>query len=143
MSNESGTEEDVDMKILNARRILELRKKMNSSLLAQKKAEEEKNQPPKKTPPTDREVVLNSLVERGDEVLAAAESAYPRATSLVVSKLASLIRSGKVGSISGGELLQLFRSLGMRVSVQTSISVQEHGKFVSLSEKLKNAGKDS
>lgn len=144
MSDDTGTQkEDADMKILNARRMLELRKKMNSTLLAQKKAEDEKNQPPKKFPLTDRQVVLNSLVDRGDEVLAAAESRYPRETAMILSKLASLIHSGKVTSISGGELLQLFRSIGMRVSVQTSISVQEHGKFVSLSEKLKNAGKDS
>lgn len=135
----SPAEDDADLKILNAKRMLELRKKMNYTLLAQKRAEEAKNQPPRKPPPTDCEILSRSLVDRGDEVLAAAESRYPRETSLIIPKLAALIRSGKVGSISGGELLQLFRSMGMRVSVPTSISVQEHGKFVSLSEKLKSA----
>ncbi|MHB8566012.1 MAG: DNA-binding protein [Nitrososphaerales archaeon] len=138
----SDSVEDADMKILNARRMHELRKKMNLTLMEKKRAEEQKNQPPKKAPPTDREVVLRSLSERGDEVLRAAEAGYPRETAMIIPKLASLVREGKVSVISGGELLQLFRSLGMRVSVPTSISVQEHGKFVSLSEKLKKSNPD-
>jgi DNA-binding TFAR19-related protein (PDSD5 family) len=129
-----STQEDADLKMLHARRMVELRKRMNSNLA--KKAEAEKlAQSPKK--PTDRETVMKSLVDRGDEVLLSAESSYPSETALLIPQLAKLIREGKVNSISGGELLQFFRSIGMRVSVNTSISVQEHGRFVSLSEKLK------
>jgi hypothetical protein len=129
-----GEEEDLDLKMLHAKRMVELRKRMNSTLA--KKVEAEKiAQEPKK--PTDREVVLRSLVDRGDEVLFAAEASYPSETALLIPQLAKLIRQGKVSTISGGELLQFFRSIGMRVSVNTSISVQEHGRFVSLGEKLK------
>lgn len=135
-SDAPPSEEDADLKMLNAKRMIELRKRMNSSLA--KKAEAEKiAQEPKKA--TDREVVLKSLIDRGDEVLLAAESSYPSETALLIPQLAKLIRQGKVDNISGGELLQFFRSIGMRVSVNTSISVQEHGRFVSLGEKLKRA----
>ena len=126
-SNES---EDLDLKMLNTRRMLELRKR--ASALA-KKSEEEK----KTTPLTDRQVLLKALTDRGNEVLEAAEVAYPTQTRALVSQIAMLIRQGKITTISGGELLQFFRSIGMRVSVKTSISVQDHGKFVSLAEKLK------
>lgn len=102
-----------------------------------RKAEEEKRAERKKNQPSDREVLLKALRDRGDEVLSAAEAAYPREMRLMIPKLAELIRQGKIVTITGGELLQFFRSLGMRVSVSTSISVEDHGKFVSLAEKLK------
>ena len=131
----STSEEDADLKMLNAKRMIELRKRMNTSLAKKAEAEKKANEPKK---PTDRDVVLKSLTDRGDEVLAAAEASYPSETRVLVPQLARLIREGKVRTISGGELLQFFRSIGMRVSVNTSISVQEHGRFVSLADKLKN-----
>ena len=39
--------------------------------------------------------------------------------------------------ISGGELLALFRSVGINVRINTSIKIEDHGKLVSFSEKLK------
>jgi DNA-binding TFAR19-related protein (PDSD5 family) len=133
--DKASTEEDADLKMLNARRMVELRKRMNTSLAKKADAEKVANAPKK---PTDREVLLKSLTDRGDEVLRAAEASYPSETSILIPQLAKIIRQGKVSSISGGELLQFFRSIGMRVSVNTSISVQEHGRFVSLADKLKH-----
>jgi DNA-binding TFAR19-related protein (PDSD5 family) len=126
--------EDIDLKMLNAKRMLELRKRMNASLAKKAQAEKEANKPRE---PSDREIVLNALTERGDEVLIAAEGSYPSQMPMLISQLARLIKEKKITSITGGELLQLLRSIGMRVSVSTSISVQEHGRFVSLAEKLK------
>ncbi|MCL5066879.1 MAG: double-stranded DNA-binding protein [Thaumarchaeota archaeon] len=123
--------EDLDMKMLNARRMLELRKRISETA---KKSEEAKQTPPTLT---DREVLLKSLTDRGDEVLKSAEASYPQQMKSLVSALADLIKQGKVKTITGGELLQFLRSMGLRVSVATSISVQEHGKFVSLADKLK------
>jgi len=137
-SSSSSSPEDSDLRILNARRMLELRKKMSSQLAAQQKAEAQKANPTaKKKELTAREIVLRALRERGDEVLAAAEAAYPRETALILPKLADIIKEGKITTVTGGELLQFFRAIGMRVSVKTTISVQEHGKFVDLAEKLK------
>ena len=131
-SNESTSQgEDLDLKMLNARRMLELRKKMSETA---KKAAEAKPAP---TTTTDREILLKSLIERGDEVLRAAEASYPEQMKSLIPALAQIIRQGKVRTITGGELLQFLRSIGLRVSVPTSISVEEHGKFVSLADKLK------
>ena len=67
-----------------------------------------------------------------------AERTYPNETKQIVEKLAQLIRERKInGYISGGELLELFRSLGMNIRVNTSISVQKGDKLIPLSEKLK------
>lgn len=125
----SENSEDLDLKMLNTRRMLELRRRASAHA---KKIEETKS-----LPLSDRQVLLKALVDRGDEVLVAAEAAYPTQTKDLISQIAMLIRQGKITTISGGELLQFFRSIGMRVSVRTSISVQDHGKFVSLAEKLK------
>jgi len=123
------------LKMLNARRMVELRKRMNLEIA--KKSEEEQKAERLKNQPSDREVLLKALYDRGDEVLRSAESAYPREVRILLPQLAALIKQGKITSISGGELLQFFRSIGMRVSVSTSISVEDHGKFVSLADKLK------
>ncbi|HSF28269.1 MAG TPA: hypothetical protein VLA53_04530, partial [Nitrosopumilaceae archaeon] len=68
----------------------------------------------------------------------------PEETKLVVAKLADLIQSGEVTeTIDGGKLLTLFRSLGIRVRVATTINVEQDGKLVSWSEKLKESSKIS
>jgi len=133
-SKSSAEDLDADIRMLNAKRMVELRKRMTSAALEKSKAEQ-LSQMPKE--PSDRELVMKSLVERGDEVLIAAEASYPNETRILISRLAALIRQGKISTIKGGELLQFLRSIGMRVSVSTSISVEQHGKFVSLAEKLK------
>jgi hypothetical protein len=49
-----------------------------------------------------------------------------------------LIRIGEIKQrISGGELLALFRSVGLNIRVNTTIKIEDHGKLVSLSDKLK------
>jgi len=39
--------------------------------------------------------------------------------------------------ISGRELLTLFRSVGVNVRINTTIQIEDHGKLVSLQDKLK------
>ena len=51
--------------------------------------------------------------------------------------LGEMISQGELaGPISGGELMELFRAVGVRVRLQTRISVESDGKLVSLSDKL-------
>ncbi len=133
-TSEGSTEDDASLKMLNARRILELRKRANS-VAAAKQREAELLSKPKK--PSAREILVKALVDRGQEVLETAERSYPKEMAVLVPRLADLIKQGKIQTISGGELLQFLRAIGLRVSVQTSISVEEHGKFVTLAEKLK------
>ena len=122
--------EDAALKMLNAKRMIELRKRASTA-----RTVSEAKQKPK--PLSDREVLLKALRDRGDEVLYSAEASYPREMAILIPKLASLVRSRQVETISGGDLLQFLRSIGLRVSVQTSIYVAEHGKTVSLADKLK------
>lgn len=115
--------EDKDLEMLTVRKMLEMRKKLAIGKAVEK---------------SDRDIVLGRLVERGVEVLVAAESAYPKETGMIVKNIASLIKRGLVtGYISGGELLWLFRRVGLNVSVETKIVVEDSGRFVSLAEKLR------
>ena len=117
-------EEDTDLKLLERRKMEELRRKFMAA--SQSKAEK-----------TDRQVVEEILYDRGTEVLDAAYSFYPRQTERLVKELAEMIKGGRLTEkIAGGELLSIFRQLGLRFSLKTSIKVMDQGKLVDLSEKL-------
>jgi DNA-binding TFAR19-related protein (PDSD5 family) len=126
----SGTvmEEDAELKLITQRKLAEMRKRAQA-VKPQKKGKAEK---------TDQEVVLGALFDRGDEVLETAYAAYPADTKAVVKEIASLVRSGRLTEkISGGELYSLLRSLGMRFSLSTTMKVEEKGRLVDISEKLR------
>jgi DNA-binding TFAR19-related protein (PDSD5 family) len=129
------TEEDKELELLKAKRLLEMQKNISE----QQKQEEQKAKKPSQIDiPSSREILIKQLGYRGLEVLQNAESQFPNETKLVVAKLAELIQSGEVTEIiDGGKLLTLFRSLGIRVRVETTIHVEEDGKLVSWSDKLK------
>ncbi len=118
--------EDKEIDLLTAKKFLELKKK-----LVQKKTI------PKEE--TSRDLVLSRLVDRGDEVLTVAEKYYPKNTATIVNKLAELIKSGDLkDNISGGELLGLFRALGVNIRVETKIMIKEDGRLIPIKEKLKS-----
>jgi DNA-binding TFAR19-related protein (PDSD5 family) len=121
-------DEDAELKLLEQRKMAQMRRRIMASQPAAPKQER-----------TPREIVQAALIERGDEVLDAAYSFFPEQTERIVEELAGMLKSGKLtGKITGGELLSVFRQLGLRFSLKTSIKVQERGKFVELSEKLKH-----
>jgi len=128
------TEEDKELEILKAKRLLEMQKN-----ISQKQRLEEIKSSEVKTPTLSaRDIVVKQLGYRGLEVLENAETQFPDETRLVIQKLAELIQSGEIAeTIDGGKMLTLFRSLGIRVRVQTTIKVEEEGKLVSWSDKLK------
>jgi DNA-binding TFAR19-related protein (PDSD5 family) len=126
-------DEDAELNMINARKLAELKKRasMASAALSASQA-------PAKPVKSDRDVLLEVLYDRGDEVLETAYQAYPRQTEIVVAQLARLLKqNGMREKISGGELYQLFRNLGLRFSLKTTIKVQDKGKFVDLKDKLK------
>jgi DNA-binding TFAR19-related protein (PDSD5 family) len=115
--------DDPELEIIKAKKLLKMKK------AAEKKETREK---------TDRELLIEYLIERGTEVLANAEAQYPRETAIIIAKIAELIKKGEIRSkISGGELYSLFRSIGMRIRLDTKITIEDHGKLVSLSDRLK------
>jgi DNA-binding TFAR19-related protein (PDSD5 family) len=125
-------DEDAELNLINARKLAELKRRASAASALSASAT------PAKPVKSDRDVLLEVLYDRGDEVLQAAYQAYPRQTEIVVAQLARLLRqNGMVERISGGELYQLFRNLGLRFSLKTTIKIQEKGKFVDLKDKLK------
>lgn len=129
--------DDPDIEIIKARKLKELKEKAAAHERAKS------NQQPPQKQPGARDIVTGYLYDRGDEVLNLAYAQFPAQTEAIVAKISELILSGEITSrISGGELLSLFRSVGMRVHVNTSIRIEEDGKFVSFSDKLKQQQKD-
>lgn len=118
-------EEDSDLKLLEQRKLEAMRRRLKAAA------------PPGNQEKTDRQVVEDMLYDRGDEVLEAAYSFYPRETERLVKEIADMIRQGRLKErVAGGELLSIFRQLGLRFRLKTSIKVMDQGKLVDLSEKL-------
>jgi DNA-binding TFAR19-related protein (PDSD5 family) len=126
-------EEDPDIEILKAKKMQEIIQRM---MKQKKKDNIEKDI--KKREPSEREILLSYLYDRGDEVLNLAESQFPSETRAIVSRIVELINSGEINrKISGGDLLSLFRTIGINVKINTTIKIEEHGKYMSFAEKLK------
>jgi len=124
-------EEDADLKLLERRKLEEMRRRLKAAPPVQKQEK------------TDRQVVEGVLYDRGDEVLDAAYSFYPNETERLVKELAVMIRDGRLTErIAGGELLSIFRQLGLRFRLKTSIKVMDQGKLVDLGEKLARTSKE-
>jgi DNA-binding TFAR19-related protein (PDSD5 family) len=126
--------EDPDIAIIKARKLKELWK--HAAMEKSKAARREHEQKP--ITKTDKEIVSDYLYDRGGEVLSLAMTQFPTQTRIIIKRIADLIRLGEIQQrISGGELLALFRSIGVNVRINTTIKIEDHGKLVSFSEKLK------
>ena len=124
--------EDPDIEILKAKKMQEIMQRM----MKQKKENIKKDI--KKREPSEKEILLSYLYDRGDEVLNLAESQFPSETRAIIHRIIELINSGDINrKISGGELLSLFRTIGMNIKINTTIKIEEHGKYMSFAEKLK------
>jgi len=88
---------------------------------------------------SERNFLLRHLYDRGNEVLQLAEQQFPFQTKILVKRLNELIRYGEISRISGGDLLSIFRSIGFNIRVNTNISISDHGKTISFSDKLKQS----
>ena len=129
------SEEDKDLERLKEKRLAEMQKNLSSQQRQEKIASLKEEQKDKK--PSSREIVIKQLGYRGLEVLQNAEYQFPKETQIVLLKLSELISSGDITEVlDGGNLLALFRSIGIDVRMKTKINVEKDGKFVSLSDKL-------
>ena len=129
------SKEDKDLERLKAKRLAEMRDNL-SSQRAQERITASKNEQQDKKP-SPREIVVKRLGYRGMEVLQNAEYQFPKETEIIVLKLSELISSGDIKEVlDGGNLLALFRAVGINIRMKTKINVEKDGKFVSLSDKL-------
>jgi DNA-binding TFAR19-related protein (PDSD5 family) len=129
-------QEDPDIAIIKARKMKEMREQA-AALEKSKKSEKQQHSK------TDKEIIRSYLYDRGEEVLNLAESQFPTQTRAIIGRIAQFIKTGEIDQrISGGELLSLFRSIGLNIRVNTSIKIEDHGKLVSFSDKLKQENED-
>ena len=129
------SEEDKDLERLKAKRLAEMRNNISSQREQKKVIASQKEQQDKK--PSPREIVVKRLGYRGMEVLQNAEYQFPKETEIIVLKLSELISSGDIKEVlDGGNLLALFRAVGINIRMKTKINVEKDGKFVSISDKL-------
>ena len=133
--------EDEDLEKLKAKRLEEMQR--NISLQQKQKEQISKLNEKQQKKPSPREIVVKTLGHRGLEVLENAEYQFPNETKLLIEKLAELITLGEINEIlDGGKLLTLFRAIGINIRMETKISVEHDGKFVSLSDKLSSKFSD-
>ncbi|MCY3854640.1 MAG: double-stranded DNA-binding protein [Thaumarchaeota archaeon] len=119
---------DEELEKLKAKRLEEMKK--NISLKTKK--------PNASNKLTDREILIKKLGYRGLEVLTTAENQFPNETKNLIKKLSELILNGYISeNIDGGNLLYLFRSIGLNVKMNNKININKDGKTVSLSDQLK------
>jgi DNA-binding TFAR19-related protein (PDSD5 family) len=120
-----SNDKDIELEIIKAKKMRELRKRLQEGTLDKREKD-------------DRSILLDYLIERGDEVLKAAEEQYPAQMRLIIPRLAQVLRSGEIkGKITGADLLAILRIIGLNVRLNTTIRYMEDGKIKSISEKLK------
>lgn len=118
-------EEDTELRLIERRKMEAMKRRLKTTTA------------PPKAEKSDRELFESMLFDRGSEVLDAAYSFYPAQTERLVKELAGMVRDGRLKEkVSGGELYSIFRQVGLRFRLKTSIRVQDRGKLVELSEKL-------
>ena len=135
------SEDDSELERLKAKRLAEMQKNITSK----EKSEQtpETTEPAKEKSKNPRDSLVSKLGFRGIEVLENAEFQFPNETKMIIVKLSELIKTGEINEIiDGGQLLSLFRSIGLNIRMATKISVEKDGKFVSLSDKLGTKSSD-
>jgi DNA-binding TFAR19-related protein (PDSD5 family) len=124
------SDEDLTLKLLRLRkmrqRLNELAKQREATEAATEKAQ------------TDPVEELKKNVEgRGEEVINAALTENPELVRRVAAALVKAIREGRVETpIDSGDLLALFRRLGLNVKVETRLMVQKRGETKDLRKAL-------
>ena len=128
-------EEDPELQKIKARKMKQMKEKAK---LFEKMKEDETKAKTEVSKIDDKQILLKYSYDRGDEVLELAELQFPVQTKIIINRIVDLIKSGEINSlISGGEMLAIFRSVGLRIRVDTNIRIEEHGKLISFGEKLK------
>jgi hypothetical protein len=139
-NNENSNIPDPDLELINARKMKALKEQFASKEKEKKIMEQNELIQKKSTTAeggvSERDFLISYLYDRGNEVLDIAEQQFPFQTKIIIKRLNELIRYGEITKISGGDLLSVFRSLGLNIRINTNISISDHGKTISFSEKL-------
>ena len=138
MSQQQKKEEEKEIEFLKSRKRIELMEQAVSDKRAEMMRQQQIAQNK-----TDREYLSKYLYDKGEDFLDIAEAQFPIQTRRIVHQIVELIKSMDIKDrISGRELLSLFRSVGVNVRINTTIKIEDHGKLVSLQDKLKQKYKE-
>ena len=116
---------DDELERLRRRRLVQL----SSRLLTKREEKKEKR--------NKQDLLKKVFVGRAWEVFNATRAQYPQVAKRLGDVLVQLVSSGRIKQVSGQELYYLLRKMGLRVKLQTTIRIKEHGKLKSLEEKMK------
>jgi hypothetical protein len=142
-NNENSNIDDPDLELIKARKMKALKEQFAYREKERKTMEQGDINHKKSTDleggVSERDFLLKYLYDRGNEVLNLAEQQFPFQTKILIKRINELIRYGEISKISGGDLLGIYRSLGLNIRINTNISISDHGKTISFSEKLKQS----
>jgi hypothetical protein len=142
-NNENSNIDDPDLELIKARKMKALKEQFAYREKERKTMEQGEMNQKKSTDlevsVSERDFLLRYLYDRGNEVLNLAEQQFPFQTKILIKRINELIRYGEISKISGGDLLGIYRSLGLNIRINTNISISDHGKTISFSEKLKQS----
>ncbi|MCS7143178.1 MAG: hypothetical protein NZ920_05260 [Aigarchaeota archaeon] len=126
------SDEDIEIKRLRLKRMMEY--------LSRSVEREKTEQGEKKVDYVEE--LKKYLTDRGDEVLSEALKLRRDIVEEVAERLVRLIEAGRLKpSISGGELMRLFRSLRLNVRLDTTVSVLKGGESKSVKDLLEEFDK--
>jgi hypothetical protein len=132
------TVDDPDLELIKARKMKALQQQIATKEKERKNLESDNlDQKKHREITSERDFLLHYLYDRGNEVLSLGEQQFPFQTKVIIQRLNELIRNGEIPKVSGGELLSVYRSLGLNIRINTNISISDHGKTISFSEKLR------
>jgi len=141
-NNEDSHIDDPDLELIKDRKMRALKEQFASKEKEKKIMEQSELHQKKSTTGeggSERDFLMSYLYDRGNEVLDFAEQQFPLQTKIIIKRLNELIRYGEISKIAGGDLLNVYRSLGLNLRMNTNISISDHGKTISFSEKLKQS----
>jgi hypothetical protein len=143
-NNENSNIDDPDLELIKARKMKALKEQFAYKEKERKNVEQHELNQKKSTSAegssiSERDFLQSYLYDRGIEVLHLAEQQFPFQTKILIKRINELIRYGEISKISGGDLLGIYRSLGLNIRINTNISISDHGKTISFSEKLKQS----
>jgi hypothetical protein len=143
-NNGNSNIDDPDLEIIKARKMKALKeqfayKEKERKNIEQNELNKKKLISAEGSGVSERDFLQSYLYDRGNEVLHLAEQQFPFQTKIIIKRLNELIRYGEISKISGGDMLAIYRSLGFNIRINTNISISDHGKTISFSEKLKQS----
>ncbi len=137
-SEDDLTVDDPDLELIKARKMKALQQQIATKEKERKNRESDNlDQKKHREVASEKDFLLHYLYDRGNEVLSLGEQQFPFQTKVIIQRLNELIRNGEIPRVSGGELLAVYRSLGLNIRINTNISISDHGKTISFSEKLR------